>query len=257
MVEARTRHAGKVAVVAGGATGLGAGVAARLAAEGASVVIGDVNVDRAEALAKRIRQDGGDAVAQSFDIVDEASVNALVQAAKARYGGLDLIHVNAADMRQLAHDRDALSTDLAVFDRTLDVALRGHLLCTRAAIPLMLERGRGAIVYTSSAASKEPARSRMAYSVAKSALNGLMRHVATRWGPEGIRANAVCPGFIQTEATGGAAAEMKAKVLRNIPSTRLGEVEDVAALVSFLMSDDAEWLNGQALSVDGGAIMYG
>lgn len=257
MAEAPARHAGKVAVVAGGATGLGAGVAARLAAEGASVVIGDVNIDKAQTLAERIRKDGGQANAQHFDIVDEASVEALVQAAKARYGGLDLIHINAADMSQLAHDRDALSTDLAVFDRTLAVGLRGHLLCTRAAIPLMLERGGGAIVYSSSAASKEPARSRIAYSVAKCGVNGLMRHVATRWGPEGIRANAICPGFIQTEATRNAAEAMKAKMLRNIPSTRLGEVEDVAALVSFLMSDEAEWLNGQALSVDGGAIMYG
>jgi NAD(P)-dependent dehydrogenase (short-subunit alcohol dehydrogenase family) len=257
MAEAPARHAGKVAVVAGGATGLGAGVAARLAAEAASVVVGDVNIDAAQALAERIRSEGGEAFAQRFDITDEASVAALVQAARARYGGLDLIHVNAADMSQLAHDRDALKTDLAVFDRTLAVGLRGHLLCTRAAIPLLLERGGGAIVYSSSAASKEPARSRIAYSVAKSGLNGLMRHVATRWGPEGIRANAICPGFIQTEATRNAPAEMKAKMLRNIPTTRLGEVEDVAALVSFLLSDEAAWFNGQAVSVDGGAIMYG
>jgi NAD(P)-dependent dehydrogenase (short-subunit alcohol dehydrogenase family) len=253
---AEGRHAGKVAVSAGGATGIGAGVAQRLAAEGARVVIGDVNIEAAEALAERIRAEGGEATAQAFDITDEASVDALIQGATRRHGGLDLMHVNAADMRLLPNDRDALSIDLAVFDRTLEVALRGHLLCTRAAIPLMLERGGGAIVYTSSAASKLPARSRVAYGVAKSGLNGLMRHVATRWGPEGIRANAVCPGFIQTGATRNIPDEMRAKMMRGLPSTRLGEVEDVAAMMSFLLSDEAEWINGQALNVDGGVVMY-
>jgi len=257
MAEGAGRQAGKVAVCAGAATGIGAGVAARLAAEGASVVVGDVNIEAADALVQRIRSEGGEATAQAFDIVDEASVDALIQGAARRYGGLDLMHVNAADMRMLPHDRDALSIDLAVFDRTLEVALRGHLLCTRAAIPLMLERGRGAIVYTSSAASKLPARSRVAYGVAKSGLNGLMRHVATRWGSEGIRANAVCPGFVQTDATRNISDELRAKMMRGTPSTRLGEVEDVAALVSFLLSDEAEWLNGQALNVDGGTVMHG
>jgi NAD(P)-dependent dehydrogenase (short-subunit alcohol dehydrogenase family) len=251
------RHAGKAAVVAGGATGLGAGVAARLAAEGARVVVGDIDIAAAEALAERIRAEGGEACAKRFDIVDEASVEALVQEARARYGGLDLIHVNAADMSQLAHDRDALSIDLAVFDRTLDVALRGHLLCTRAALPLMLERGRGAIVYTSSAASRLPARSRVAYGVAKSGLNGLMRHVARRWGPDGIRANAVCPGYVETGATRNISDEMRARMMRGVPSTRLGKVEDVAALVSFLLADEAEWINGQAVNVDGGVVMHG
>jgi NAD(P)-dependent dehydrogenase (short-subunit alcohol dehydrogenase family) len=257
MAETAGRHAGKVAVCAGSATGLGAGVAARLAEEGARVVIGDVNIEAAEALAGQIRARGGEATAQRFDITDEASVDALVQGAAKAYGGLDLMHVNAADMRMLAHDKDALSIDLAVFDRTLEVALRGHLLCTRAAIPLMLERGRGAIVYTSSAASKLPARSRIAYGVAKASLNGLMRHVATRWGPQGVRANAVCPGFVQTEATRNIPDEMRAKMMRGIPSTRLGEVRDVAALVSFLLADEAEWINGQALNVDGGVVMHG
>ena len=122
----------------------------------------------------------------------------------------------------------------------------------------MLERGRGAIVYTSSAASKTAAPSLMSYYVTKAALNGLMRHVATRWGPEGIRANAICPGVVLTETV---KRNMNAAVieasLKQMPSPRLGKVEDIAALVAFLLSDEAEWINGQAISIDGGSVMHG
>lgn len=252
------RHTGKVAVCAGSATGMGAETAFRLATEGAAVTIGDVNLEAAQALVERIKAAGGDAVAEAFDIADEASVNTLIQGAARRHGGLDIMHVNAADLRVVRKDGDALTTDLAVFDRSVDVNLRGHLLCTRAAIPLMLERGRGAIVYTSSAASKTAAPTLMSYYVTKAALNGLMRHVATRWGPEGIRANAICPGVVLTETV---KRNMNAAVieasLKHLASPRLGQVEDIAALVAFLLSDEAEWINGQAVSIDGGSVMHG
>ena len=252
------RHTGKVAVCAGSATGMGAETAFRLATEGAAVTIGDVNLEAAQALAERIKAAGGDAVAEAFDIADEASVNALIQGAARRHGGLDIMHVNAADLRVVRKDGDALTTDLAVFDRSVEVNLRGHLLCTRAAIPLMQERGRGAIVYTSSAASKTAAPSLMSYYITKAALNGLMRHVATRWGPEGIRANAICPGVVLTETV---KRNMKPEVieasLKRLASPRLGTAVDIAALVAFLLSDEAEWINGQAISIDGGSVMHG
>lgn len=250
------RHAGKVAVCAGSATGMGAESAFRLAQEGAKVVVGDVNIKGAEALVERIRSAGGDALAKTFDIVDEASVAALFETAVSAYGGVDIMHVNAADLRIVRKDFDALSTDLSVFDRSLDVGLRGHLLCTRAAIPLMQKRGKGAILYTSSAASKTAAPSLVSYYVTKAALNGLMRHVAIRWGPEGIRANAICPGVVATEAVlRNMSEEAIAASKANMPSPRLGKVEDIAALVAFLLSDEAEWINGQAVSIDGGSVM--
>jgi NAD(P)-dependent dehydrogenase (short-subunit alcohol dehydrogenase family) len=252
------RHAGKVAVCAGSATGMGADAAFRLAAEGAKVVIGDVNITAAEALAERIRAAGGEAVAEAFDIVDEAQVNALIQGAAARYGGLDLMHVNAADLSIVRRDKDALSTDLSVFDRSLAVGLRGHLLCTRAAIPLMLERGGGAIVYTSSNAAKTAAPIQMSYYVTKAGLNGLMRHVAVRWGKAGIRANAICPGVVLTETVKRNMGEaMIEAALQRTPSPRLGQGEDIADLVSFLLSDEAAWINGQAVSIDGGSVTHG
>jgi NAD(P)-dependent dehydrogenase (short-subunit alcohol dehydrogenase family) len=250
------RHTGKVAVCAGSATGMGAETAARLAAEGATVVIGDVNLEAAEALAERIRAAGGEAAAQRFDLADEASVNELIQGAARRLGGLDIMHVNGADLAVIRRDRDALNTDLAVFDRSIEVNLRGHLLCTRAAIPLMLARGRGSIVYTSSNAAKTAAPIQVGYYVSKAGLNGLMRHVATRWGPEGIRANAICPGFVPTETVvANMGPAMMAEVTKRAAS--LGKVEDIAALVAFLLSDEAEWINGQAISIDGGGVMHG
>jgi NAD(P)-dependent dehydrogenase (short-subunit alcohol dehydrogenase family) len=252
------RHTGKVAVCAGSATGMGAETAYRLAMEGAKVVIGDINLKGAQRVADRITADGGEATAEAFDIVEEASVNDLIQGAASRYGGLDVMHVNAADLRIVAKDLDAVSTDLAVFDRSLAVGLRGHLLCTRAAIPLMQARGKGSIVYTSSAAAKTSATSLVSYYTLKAGLNGLMRHVATRWGREGIRANAICPGVVVTETVIRNMGEtVIAQALERVPSPRLGKVEDIAALVAFLLSDEAEWINGQAVSIDGGSVMYG
>jgi NAD(P)-dependent dehydrogenase (short-subunit alcohol dehydrogenase family) len=252
------RHDGKVAVCAGSATGMGAETALRLGREGAKVVIGDINLAGAESVAGQIKAGGGDALAVAFDITEEDSVDALVAAAVDCFGRLDLMHVNATDRKMNRQDRDAVSTDLAVFDRMIEVSLRGHLLCTRAAVPQMLKAGGGAIVYTSSNISKVPGPERVSYQVAKSGLNGLMRHVARRWGAEGIRANAITPGLILTDAVMINTSEAEREMLRaRVPSTRLGSEQDIAALVAFLLSDEAGWINGQALSIDGGSVMHG
>jgi len=252
------RHEGKVAVCAGSATGMGAETALRLGREGAKVVIGDVNLDGALKVVDQIVGEGGEAAAFAFDIAEEASVQALIEGAVGRFGRLDLMHVNATDRTLNTQDGDALSTELAVFDRMLAVGLRGHLLCTRFAIPEMLKTGGGAIVYTSSNAGKTAAPSRMSYYVMKAGLNGLMRHVATRWGREGVRANAICPGIILTDAVLINTSEAeREKMRKRLPSPRLGSVQDIAALVAFLLSDEAEWINGQAVSIDGGSVTHG
>jgi NAD(P)-dependent dehydrogenase (short-subunit alcohol dehydrogenase family) len=157
------RHEGKVAVCIGSATGMGAQTARRLASEGAAVVVGDINLAAAEDLVEGIRSAGGRAAARHCDVADEASVNALVRSAVDQWGGLDLMHVNAALTSNPAGDGDALSVELQEFDRRLEVGLRGHLLCTRAAIPHMQARGAGSIVYTSSNASKTAAPTAVAY----------------------------------------------------------------------------------------------
>jgi NAD(P)-dependent dehydrogenase (short-subunit alcohol dehydrogenase family) len=246
----------KVAVIAGGGSGIGAATAERLAMEGATVVIGDLDGDNAIALAQRIQARGQRALGVQCDISDDASVAALVAAALDTFGGIDLMHANAADMGAIMHDTTVLDVPLEIFDRTIAVNLRGYLLCTRHALPALLQRGGGAIVYTSSAAAFMGEPQRVCYGISKSGIHALMRHVASAWGKQGIRANVVAPGLILTESIRTQApAQFKADVLERGRSPRLGEPADIAATVAFLASEDGEWINGQVISVDGGVSM--
>jgi NAD(P)-dependent dehydrogenase (short-subunit alcohol dehydrogenase family) len=247
---------GKIAVIAGGATGIGAATALRLAEEGCAAVVGDIHEDGAASVAARITAGGGRAVAARFDISDDGSVGELIRRAVEVYGGIDFLHANAADLSLCAGDTDAVDLPLDIFDRTIAVNLRGHLLCTRHAVPEMLRRGGGAIVYTSSGAAFVGEPERLSYAVSKAGINALMRHVASRWGREGIRANAIAPGLVLTE---GAMVHMNDEAQKAMlaigRSTRLGQPEDIAAMVAMLMSEDGAWINGQVISVDGGITM--
>lgn len=248
--------ANKVHIIAGGGSGIGAATAQRLAEEGAHVVIGDFVAANAEAVAAQLRAQGGKALAVQFDITQQAAVAALVESAVTEFGGLDGMHVNAADTQAVLADVDALDLTLDVFDRTLAVNLRGHLLCTRAALPHLLRRGGGSLVYTSSGAAFMGEPTRVAYGVSKSGMHALMRHVASRWGKSGVRANVVAPGLVMTDPIRRGMSEAEqAAVLGITRSARLGEPRDIAAAVAFLLSDDAEWINGQIISVDGGVTM--
>ena len=248
----------KVAVVAGGAGGIGTATSLRLGEEGARVVVGDLNEAAAKDVADRITKAGGTAIAVPFDISDEDSVRALVGAAVDTFGGVDVCHANAADLSVpvIMGDTDALSIDLAIWDRTMQVNLRGFLLCTRHAIPSMLERGGGAIVYTSSAASFVGEPARPAYAAAKSGVNALMRHVASKYGKQHVRANAIAPGLVVSDEMSEVIPEdLQKRTLRGTRSWRLGHPRDIAAMVAFLLSDDGEWINGQVISVDGGVTL--
>jgi len=244
----------KIIAVVGAGSGIGAVTAQRLAAEGAAVMVADVNAVAARSVAAGIVADGGKATAVACDIADEDSVRAMLRAIVTAHGGLDGIHVNAADMQAIRSDTDALDVPLEIFDRTLAVNLRGHLLCTRHALPELLKRGGGAIVYTSSGAADMGEPTRLSYAVAKAGLQALMRHVASRWGKQGIRANAIAPGLVITEQLRGHFPEdLRQATLAITRSPRLGESADVAAMVAMLMSGDGSWINGQVIGVDGGA----
>jgi NAD(P)-dependent dehydrogenase (short-subunit alcohol dehydrogenase family) len=247
---------GKVAVIAGGATGIGAATSVRLAEEGVRVVVGDIDIATTEALVAKITSAGGKAIAVKFDVSDDASVKNLVDIAVETYGGIDLMHANAADLSLCLTDTDAVDVSLDLWDRTMAVNLRGHLLCTRHAIPALLKRGGGAIVYTSSGAAYVGEPERVAYAVSKSGINALMRHVASRWGKEGIRANAIAPGLVMTDAAlENMPKEAQDDILSRGRHVRLGRPSDIASTVALLMSDDGEWINGQVISVDGGITM--
>jgi NAD(P)-dependent dehydrogenase (short-subunit alcohol dehydrogenase family) len=247
---------GKVTIVAGGATGIGAETARRLALEGARVVIGDVNFEKTQETVANIVAAGGQAIAVKCDIGVDADVKALIGTAVDRFGGLDFIHVNAADLSIIQQDLDALEVSMDIFDRTIAVDIRGHLLCTRHALPEILRRGSGGIVYTSSGASKIGEPTRVCYAIAKAGVDALMRHVASRWGREGIRANAVSPGLVLSETVINTLPKAEQdRQLADARSTRLGKPADIAAAVVYLMSAEAEWINGQIITVDGGRIL--
>jgi NAD(P)-dependent dehydrogenase (short-subunit alcohol dehydrogenase family) len=153
-------------------------------------------------------------------------------------------------------DSNVLDIDLAIWDRTQAVNLRGFLLCTRHVVPQFLERGAGAIVYTSSAASFVGEPERPAYAAAKSGVNALMRHVASRFGKQHIRANAIAPGLVISDQMSEVIPhELQQRSLKGTRSWRLGHPRDIAAMVAFLLSDDGEWVNGQVISVDGGVTL--
>jgi len=249
---------GKTVLIAGGTGGVGTATALRLGAEGANVVVGSRREESAVQVADAVTAAGGRAIALQLDIVEEASVVAAVRTAAESFDGLDAMHVNAANMTPevIMNDSDATAIDLDVFDATVQVNLRGALLCTRHAVPALLANGGGALVYTSSAAAFVGEPERPAYAMTKTGMHALVHHVASRWGREGIRANAVAPGPVPAEAVlpylDQATLDGMQAALR---SPRLGRPDDVAAMVAFLVSDDGEWINGQVINVDGGMVL--
>lgn len=251
-----------VVVVAGGSRvdkpSLGGATARRLASEGASVVVADIDPDAAATTVDAITAEGGTAVAAVCDASDETSVQAALQLAVTTYGGLDGVHSNAMDMSPgtLGVDSEHTITTLplSVWQRSLDVGLTGFFLVCRNAIPLMLERGGGSIVGTASGAVYAGEPVRVAYATAKTGMTAVVRHIASAYGRQGIRANCVAPGFVMPPAAieGYDARMVEVSKAR---SSRPGSPDDIAAMVAFLLSSDGEWLNGQTFGADGGAIL--
>jgi NAD(P)-dependent dehydrogenase (short-subunit alcohol dehydrogenase family) len=251
----------KIIVVAAGGSdtggaGIGGAAARRLAAEGATVVVGDLNLAAAERSVELIGGDGGRAIAVAFDASDPASIENLVGTAVSAYGGVDGLFYNAMDMSAEAigadGQHDLVTLPLDVWDRTLAVGVTGFLLAARAAIPHLVERGGGGIVATASGAvwAGEPVR--VAYATAKTAMTAVVRHIASAYGRKGVRANAVAPGFIPPPSGGTISTE---QMLRMVRYDRLGVPEDIGNVVTFLLSDDGAFVNGQILAVDGGTIL--
>jgi NAD(P)-dependent dehydrogenase (short-subunit alcohol dehydrogenase family) len=250
---------GRVAIVTGAASGIGRATAHALAAAGAAVVVADLAGDGAKRVADEVEAAGGRALAQPVDVADEASVVAMIEAALERFGRLDVLHNNAAatDPALLGGDLELTDMDVSVWDRTLEVNLRGPMLGCKHAIPHMLERGSGAIVNTSSAAGLAGDLVRAAYGASKAGLDSLTRYVATQYGKRGIRCNAIAPGVIETPAlAANVPREQIDAYERSHLTPRLGRPEDIARAVVFLASDDAAFITGQVISVDGGLLAH-
>lgn len=253
------RLTGKRIAVIGAGSGIGAATVERLCREGARVVAADINLKGVEHVAAKLCSEELEVYPTYIDLAEQDSVLQAFAFVEDTLAGLDGVHINAADLGVIMQDSDALNVDLAVFDRTLGVNLRGHLLCTRAALPLLETAGGGSIVYTSSGACDSGEPVRPSYAVSKSGLNALMRHVASAWGAKGITANCVAPGFTLTpemEASGQLSEELLQFMRAQIPGTRLGRPSDIAGVVAMLLSTDGNWINGQVIHVNGGALMH-
>ena len=253
------RLQGKVAIVTGAASGIGAETAARLAREGAAVVVADINLSGAQQHAAQLAQSGGVAAAVGVDLGEERSIAAMIDFAVGHFGGLDILDNNAADTR-LSSTRDVgvEHTETDVWDALMRINLRGTMLACKYAIPRMRARGGGSIINMSSGSGLTGAMAPTAYGVTKAGIITLTQYVATQHGKEGIRCNAIAPGLIVTPTTAsnyatGAFGEM---MLRHHLTPRLGTPADIASMVAFLASDEAAFVTGQVICVDGGLLAH-
>ena len=245
------RNEGKVAIVTGGAGGLGASTSERLVEEGATVVVAGRTLAKVEAVANRL---GDAAVAMFFDAEDPDSIKSLVDGTFERFGRLDILDNNAAlTARETGfQDRTAPDTPIDVWDKMMAVNLRACFLTCKYAIPHMIVSGGGSIVNISSASALAGDANRIAYGTSKASLIAMSKYIAAQHGRDGIRCNAVLPGLIMVPALEEGNSDLARIVKPHILGKRTGRAEDVAALVAFLASDESAYINGQAIQVDGG-----
>jgi NAD(P)-dependent dehydrogenase (short-subunit alcohol dehydrogenase family) len=245
---------GKRVIIGGGATGMGAALAVRLLTEGANVLVGDINDAGLKKLAGEMAGKGN-GLTQVFDLADEASILKLVGRAAEEFKGIDGLVITGADLSKatLGNDNDLMHMDPKIWERTFKVNVLGHALLMKATIPHMKAAGGGSIVSVSSGAAYAGSGFMPAYAVSKAGLHALARHTARIAGKDNIRCNVVAPGTVLTE---GAAVnmtdDMKQHALSTMALTRLGAADDLASALAFLISDEASWLTGQVISVNGG-----
>jgi NAD(P)-dependent dehydrogenase (short-subunit alcohol dehydrogenase family) len=243
----RTRFAGKVAIVTGAAQGIGEAYARALAAEGASVLIADLNKVAGEAVAADL---GPGAAFVQTDVSDPASAAAMAETAVKELGGIDYLVNNAAIYGDMQFDL-LLKVDWDYYKRFMSVNLDGALVCTRACYRHMARRGGGAIVNQSSTAAWMYSSF---YGLAKAGLNGLTQQLAHELGGKNIRVNAIAPGPTDTAATKTQVGAMADDLVKTLALKRLGQPDDLVGACLFLLSNEARWLTGQIINVDGGQV---
>jgi len=248
------RFADKVAMVTGGGRGIGKAIAVRLAQEGAKVVVVDKNEETLTNTVEGIKESGGQAVAIVADVTRGEEVRRMVKTAIEQFGKIDILVNNVG----LFTFEPFLDTTEEVWDNLLAINLKSTLLCSQAVLEDMIRKRYGKIVNISSDAAKMGVTAQASYTAAKAGVMGLTRTLAREMARHNINVNCVCPGLVDTELTAeltGLAPEIREKMIKAIPFRRMAQPEEVAAAVCFLASDDAGYITGQALSVNGGQSM--
>jgi 3-oxoacyl-[acyl-carrier protein] reductase len=242
---------GKSAVVTGAAQGIGRAIAETFIAEGASVVLADINIDAVKSTVEELKSLGARALAVQCDVTSEDSVQSMTEECLSAFGSLDIIVNNAG------YTRDATMRNMSLedFRAVLDVHVQGAWLGTRAAAPIMRERGSGSIINMSSISGKVGNIGQTNYSAAKAGLIGLTKSSAKELARNGIRVNAIQPGLIRTPMTESMRQDIWDQKLAEIPMGRAGEVSEVASVALFLASQLSSYLTGAVLEVTGGRYM--
>ena len=247
------RLAGKVVIITGAATGIGRAAAELFADEGARLVVADYAEEAGRATVAAIEAGGGEAAFVAVDVSDEPQVAAMVEFAVSTYGGLDVLYNNAGIFP--ADDGGATETSVSTWDRVMDVNLKGVWLGCKHGIPAMIATGGGSIVNVASfVAHMGAATPQIAYTASKGGVLSLTREVAVEHARSGIRANALCPGPVETPLLAELMSDpdRRARRLVHIPMGRLGRAEELAKAALFLASDDSSFMTGASLLVDGG-----
>jgi NAD(P)-dependent dehydrogenase (short-subunit alcohol dehydrogenase family) len=247
------RLEGKVALITGGASGMGMVASQLFASEGAKVVLTDVSDEAGEEVAEKIRSERGDATYVHADVSSEADARAMVAAAVGTYGGLTILYNNAGVM--LHADGSVDTTDDSVWDVTLGINVKGVAHGCKYGIPAMIESGGGSIINVASfVAWMGAATSQTAYTASKGAVLAMTREIAVEYARKGVRCNALCPGPIETPLLVDLLSDEAKRQRRfvHIPMGRLGQAEELAKAALFLASDDSSFMTGASLIVDGG-----
>ncbi len=242
---------GRIAVVTGASRGIGEAIAAGLAAAGARLVLASRKLEGVEAVAELIRAEGGEAVAVACHTGRRADVEALAERAREVYGGVDILVNNAATN---PHFGPLLEAEESHWDKTFEVNVKGYVHAIRACVPLMRERGGGAIVNVASVAGMVPHGGLGVYGVTKAAVIMVTKTLAVELARDGIRVNAIAPGLIQTRFSEAlwASPERQERALRSIPQRRLGQPDDIAGAVLYLAGGASSFTTGAVLVIDGG-----
>jgi 3-oxoacyl-[acyl-carrier protein] reductase len=243
---------GQVSIVTGGAQGIGLAIAARLAAEGSALLIADLNAEGAERAARTLSESGATVLAIGADVTSDEGRARIVSAALERHGRIDVLVNNAGILPRVP----LMEVTPEVWHRTMQVNLDAAFFCSQAVLPAMREQGRGRIINISSMSARTGGQaSPPHYATSKTGLVGMTRALARVVGAWGVTVNAVAPGMIDTEMLAALTPEQRQWWLEQIPLARLGTPEDVAAAVAFLASDDAAYITGSTLDVNGGYFM--